>query len=284
MEIAARDVKSLRDKTGAGMMECKRALQECAGDALCAEKYLKERGLAAIENRRGRATAEGVIVIKARHAEGAACGASAVAMVELVCETDFVAKNAEFIALAERIAQAVLEHAYTEVNQVLRDMVVDLATRVRENMSLTRLALLRAGSAGAGQYLSHYVHPDKKTGVVLSFSSDAPDVFLRSDVRAFAYDCCLHAAAYTPRYVRAEDVPAEYVREQREVFQAHVASLQKPAHVKESIVQGKLEKHLAEICFLKQPFVKDDKLSVEKKMAEVGARAGGALRFTQALI
>ena len=273
MDIKASDVKALREKTGAGMMECKKALQECNGDAKEAEKYLKEKGLAAVEKRANRATSEGIIVIKAKD--------SKTVMAELTCETDFVAKNADFVAVGDKIAETALDKGYTDVQQELSDMIIDLATRVRENMGLRRLTAVQAAG---DEYTAHYVHSDKKTGVVVVLKSDKAAAFADKALQDFAYDCCLHAAAFTPLYVRKEDVDQAYINEQLDVFRAQVAELDKPANVKEGIVKGKLNKHLAEICFLEQPFVKDDKVSVAAKMKEVGKQLGANISLSKLVL
>lgn len=273
MEIKASDVKALREKTGAGMMECKKALQECGGDAKEAEKFLKEKGLAAVEKRANRATSEGIIVIKTSDSKAV--------MVELTCETDFVAKNTDFIAVGDKIAETALEKGYTDVQEDLNAMILELATRVRENMGLKRLT---AVSAANDEYIAHYIHSDKKTGVIVVLKSDKPEVFANKAFKEFAYDCCLHTAAFTPLYVKKDDVAQSYIDEQLEVFRGQVAELDKPDNVKEGIVKGKLNKHLAEICFLEQAFVKDDKMSVQAKMQEVGKQLGAAISLSKLVL
>lgn len=273
MEIKAADVKALREQTGAGMMECKKALQECNGDAKEAAKYLKEKGLAAVEKRAGRTTSEGIIVIKTKDSKAV--------MTELTCETDFVAKNAEFIEAGEKIAQTALDKGYTDIHDELNAMILDLATRVRENMSLKRLT---AVSAASDECIAHYVHSDKKTGVIVVLKTAKPDTVSNALLKEFAYDCCLHIAAFTPAYIRKEDVEQSYIDEQLEVFKGQVAALDKPEKVKEGIVKGKLNKHLAEICFLEQAFVKDDKVSVQAKMKEISKQLDSEISLSAALL
>lgn len=272
MEIKATDVKALREKTGAGMMECKKALVETNGDAAAAEKLLKEKGLAAVEKRAGRATSEGRVFIKIQGNKAVIC--------ELTCETDFVAKNADFIQIGNDIVNTVLEKGYTEVNKELSDMLLDLATKIRENMSLRRLQVI---DVPAGAVVSSYVHSDGKTGVVVVITSDK-DVSNSADVKEFAYDCCLHMAAFTPAYIKRDDVDEAYIAEQTEIFTKQVESLDKPENVKAGIVKGKINKHLADICFMDQPFVKDDKVSVAKKMEEVGKAADAKLTMAQVVL
>lgn len=270
MEIKAADVKALRDKTGAGMMECKKALAETNGDAVAAEKLLKEKGLAAVGKRADRETGEGRIFIKIEGNKAAIC--------ELTCETDFVAKNEDFVKIGNDIASAVISNGYTEVTQELSDMLLDLATKIRENMTVRRLELVEVPANGA---VAGYVHSDGKTGVITVVCADPAEAAKNSDVVEFARDCCLHIAAFSPAYIRREDVDAAYIQEQREIFTKQVEALDKPDNVKKGIVEGKVNKHLAEICFMDQPFVKDDKVSVTKKMEEIGKSAGAKLAIAR---
>ncbi len=273
MDIKASDVKALREKTGAGMMECKNALVETSGDAAAAEKLLKEKGLAAVEKRAGRATSEGRVVVKTD-------GKKAV-MAEVTCETDFVAKNVDFIALCDNVINTAWDKGYTSVTEDLSALVLELATKIRENMSLNRVVSV---SAGADELIANYVHSDQKTGVLVMLKSDKGEALASAAVKEFAYDCCLHVAAFTPRYVATSDVDQAYVAEQTEIFTKQVAELDKPENVKAGIVQGKIKKHLAEICFLEQPFVKDDKVSVAKKMEEIGKAAGAKLTLSKMVL
>ncbi len=273
MEIKASDVKALRDKTGAGMMECKNALVECNGDFAASEKLLKEKGLAAVEKRADRTTSEGLVLIK--------CDGKKAIMAELTCETDFVARNVEFIALGENILNIASEKGYTEAVPELSNMVLELATKVRENMALGRLVALKAG---ADEYISKYIHSDKKTGVLVMLKADKPEIFSNKLVQEFAYDCCLHIAAFTPLYPDSSAIDKAYITEQTEIFTKQVAELDKPENVKAGIVQGKIKKHLADICFLDQPFVKDDKMSVSRKMDEIGKAAGGKITLSKMVL
>lgn len=273
MDIKASDVKALREKTGAGMMECKNALVECAGDAEKAEKLLKEKGLAAVEKRAGRATSEGRIFIKEEGGK--------IAIAELTCETDFVAKNADFITVGNDILTKVFAKGYTSVNEDLSNMLLDLATKIRENMSLRRLEVT---PIGADELVSNYIHSDGKTGVIVILKSDKSDVLKNAALKEFAYDCCLHIAAFTPSFISSNDVDPAYIAEQKEIFIKQVAELDKPEKVKEGIVQGKINKHLAEICFLDQMFVKDDKFSVSKKMEMVGKEVGAKITLSKVIM
>lgn len=268
MDIKAADVKALREATGAGMMECKNALVECNGDAEAAAKLLKEKGLAAVEKRSGRATSEGKIFIKA--------SGSKVVICELTCETDFVANNADFVKIGDDIAQTALDKGYTAPCEELSNMLLDLATKIRENMSLRRLEVI---DVPAGAIFAKYIHSDGKTGVVTVIQAEpATD---NEAVKAFAYDCCLHIAAFAPQNLTQADVDPAYIAEQKAIFEAQVADLDKPQNVKDGIVNGKIKKHLASICFVDQPFVKDDKVTVAAKMDSVAKECGSKLTLAK---
>ncbi len=270
MDIKATDVKALREKTGAGMMECKNALVQCNGDAAAAEKLLKEKGLAAVEKRANRATSEGRIFVKTNGSKLVIC--------EVTCETDFVSKNAEFIEVGEKIAETALSKNITSVTQELSDMLLNLATKIRENMMVKRLELI---DIPQDTMCSHYIHSDAKTGVVVLIKANPESAVSNETLKQFAYDCCLHIAAFTPAYIKKEDVDAAYIEEQKEIFTKQVAELDKPENVKAGIIQGKISKHLADICFVDQPFVKDDKVSVAKKMEQIGKEIGAALTLSK---
>jgi elongation factor Ts len=270
MAVTAADVKALRDRTGAGMMECKKALTECDGNIDEAAKYLKEKGLAAAAKRADRATAEGRLFMRQ---EG-----NKIYVVEMTCETDFVANNADFVALGEKMLDVTIAKGYTKVEDEHVKMLEDLKVSIRENMNVAKVEVI---DVPADATASFYIHSDKKTGAVVVIKGSTADV-----VKTFAYDCCLHIAAFTPAYTSKKDVPESYVAEQKEIFKAQMDQdekmASKPDNVKEGILQGKVNKHLAEICFEDQMFVKDDKKTVTAKLAEVGKEVGATLSFVTA--
>jgi len=268
--ISAGDVKTLREKTGAGMMECKNALVETDGDFAKAEKLLKEKGLAAVEKRSGRATNAGKIFIKIEN--------SAAALVELVSETDFVSKNPEFITLGEAIAGKTLEKGYTEPNEELNGMVTDLAAKIRENMSLKRIKTVKAAG---NEYLTSYIHGDGAIGVVIKFSADKAEVFSNEEVKAFAFNIALHVAAFNPAALDQGKIDAAWLQEQEGIFRKQMEQDEsltgKPANVLENILKGKVSKFLKEICLMDQGYVKDEKMTVAKALEEAGKQAGAKL-------
>lgn len=270
MAITAADVKALREKTGAGMMECKKALTECNGDIAEAEKSLKEKGLAAMAKRSERATSEGRLFIRQ--------DGNKIAVIELTCETDFVAKNADFIAVGEKMLDVTLAKGYTKVEAEHEEILEPLKVSIRENMKIAKVEVFDVPATASAAY---YVHSDFKTGAVVIIDGSTADT-----VKTFAKDCCLHIAAFTPSYTSKKDVPQSYIDEQKEIFKAQMDQDEKmagkPENVKEGILQGKINKHLAEICFEDQMFVKDDKKTVTAKLAETGKEVGATLSFVVA--
>lgn len=267
MAITAAQVKELREQTGAGMMDCKKALTETNGDFDAAAKLLKEKGLAAVAKRAERVTSEGRIFIRQN--------GNKIAVVELVCETDFVANNADFISSGEKILDMVFEKGYTEANKELSDVLLDFATRTRENMSLSKVQIIEVPE-GASSGI--YVHSNFKQAAVVIVKGSTDD-----KVKEFAKDCCMHLVAFTPAYIKQTDVPQSYIDEQKDIFKKQMEQdpkmASKPENVREGILQGKINKHLAEVCFVDQMFVKDDKKSVNAKLAEIGKEVGANLEF-----
>jgi elongation factor Ts len=270
MEISASDVKRLREKTGAGMMECKNALVSAEGNFEQAEKLLKEKGLAAVEKRADRATNEGKIFIKIKD--------HTAALVELASETDFVARNPEFIALGGDIADRILEKGYTAPNDELNGLVTDLATKIRENMSLKRFTVVKAG---ADEYLTQYIHGDGAIGVVVKLGADKPEALAKEEVRALAFNLALHIAAFNPLALDRTRVDQAFLKEQEEIFRKQMEGDEKlkgkPANVIDNILKGKINKYLADICLLEQGYVKDEKMTVSQALAEYGKQAGAVL-------
>jgi elongation factor Ts len=277
--ISAADVKALREKTGAGMMECKNALVETEGNFAKAEKILKEKGLAAVEKRSGRATKEGKIFIKIKGNSEA--GSSAV-LVELVSETDFVARSPDFIALGETIADRALEKGYTEPNDELNGMVSDLASKIRENMSLKRAKIVKAAP---GEYLTSYIHGDGAIGIVVKFSADKAETFANEDVKAFAFTLALHVAAFNPIALDRTKIDEAWLKEQEGIFRKQMEQDEgmkgKPANVLENILKGKVSKFLKDICLMDQAYVKDEKMTVAQALADAGKRFGAKLTIEE---
>ncbi len=272
MEIKASDIKALRDSTGAGLMDCKKALIDCNGDIAEAEKQLREKGLAAMSKRSDRATGEGRIFIKQDDKK--------IAMAEVTCETDFVAKNSDFIAVGEKIVAEVFDKNLNEVTDGLKEHLNELAIKIRENMSVRRVVCVEIPE---GAVASTYIHHNFKIGsiVVIKGSTDPK-------IKEFAHICCLHLASKTPAYITKDEVPQSYIDEQTEIFKAQMAEdpamAKKPENVKEGILKGKVSKNLAEICFMDQMYLDDEKKTVATVLAEMGKSVGATLTFDKVIL
>ncbi|MCL2067182.1 MAG: translation elongation factor Ts [Treponema sp.] len=273
-EISAADVKKLREKTGAGMMECKNALVSTGGDFDKAEKQLKEKGLAALEKRAGRATNEGKVFVKIK--------GSGAALVELSSETDFVARNPDFIALGELIADKALANGWSVPNDDLNGMVSDLATKIRENMSLKRIKLVNSSPS---EYLTQYIHGDGQIGVVVKCESDNSEIFENEEVKSFIFSLALHIAAFNPHALDRSKIDQSWLKEQEEIFRKQMEQDEKlkgkPENVLEGILKGKVNKFLADICMMEQGYVKDEKLSVQQAIAECAKKADAKLAISE---
>jgi elongation factor Ts len=267
MEIKASDVKALREKTGAGMMECKNALASCDGDFAAAEKQLKEKGLAAVAKRADRATNEGKVFIKIKD--------NTAVLVELASETDFVARNPDFIAIGGEIADIALAKGITEPTPELSGMVTDLATKIRENMSLKRLMAVKANAA---QSLTQYIHGDGAIGVVIKMGADKSEVLESQEFKDFAFSIALHVAAFNPLALDRSKLDPAVVTEQEGILRVQMQNDEKlqgkPEAMLDGILKGKISKYIADICLVDQAYVKDEKLTVAKALAEIGKQLG----------
>ena len=272
MAINAADVKKLRDITGAGMMDCKKALTEANGDFAQAEKILKEMGLAAVAKRQDRATENGRVFVKNENGKAV--------VLSLSCETDFVAGNADFAKLGEDLCSVILEKGYTEINEELEGMVNSLIAIIKENMHLVRFTVFDVAS---DEYAATYIHGNGAVAVLVLFKSDKPEIFKESDVEDLTHNLALHAAAYKPQFLSDKVVDKAYEEEQLAIFAKQVEGdeklASKPENVRQGIIRGKLSKLYKEICFLDQAYVKDDTKSVSQMLSEAGKAHGAKLEI-----
>jgi elongation factor Ts len=268
MTITAEAVKTLRERTGAGMMECKKALVETNGDLDAAAELMRKAGLAKADKKAGRVAAEGAIVI-----ERAADDRSAV-IAEVNSETDFVARQDDFQGFAEAVARTALAAGADSLDAVLALPLEGGATveetrrgmvaRIGENISVRRVARLSAPTR-----VGTYVHGGR-IGVIVG---------IEGGDEAVAHDLAMHIAASNPQYATPDQVPAEQVEKEREILSAQAAQEGKPADIVAKMVEGRIRKYLAEICLVGQPFVKDPDTTVEKLLKAAGARVTGFVRF-----
>jgi elongation factor Ts len=280
-EISAAAVKDLRDRTGAGMMECKKALTEAAGDFDKAVTLLRERGLAKAAKREGRASNEGTIAI-------VLAGASASA-IELGCETDFVARTDEFQAFAQQIAQVASQSGARTPDALAKasldgtpvdERVKAVGAKLGENVLVKRVGRLEAP---AGGFTGGYVHAGGKLGVLVAFAGTARG----AAAETLAKEIAMHVAAADPSPVSIDrsGVPADLIARERELFVKQAAQSGKPEKVIEKIVEGRINKFYAEVCLLEQPFVMNPDQTIGQVLAERSKQLGaettvtGFLRF-----
>jgi elongation factor Ts len=267
MAVTAAMVKELRDRTGAGMMECKKALVETGGDMEAAVEHLRKSGLAQADKKASRVAAEGKIALSVSED-----GKQAV-MVEVNCETDFVAKDNGFLAFANAVAANALSDNPADVDALMNTSIdgdtVELArqaliSKIGENIQVRRF--VRASTDGT---LGTYVHGGK-IGVLVN---------LAGGDEALARDLAMHVAAMNPEFVSAEDVPEDIIAREKGILIAQAESSGKPPEIIEKMVTGRLRKHLAGITLLGQPFVKDGDLTVGKLLDQNSARVDGFNRL-----
>lgn len=269
VEIKATDVRKLREKTGAGMMDCKNALVKSDGDFEKAERLLKEQGLAAAVKKSGRATNSGKIFSKVLPDKGI--------LLELTCETDFVARNRLFLELGNALVDKLSAGNLSGKNEEMDLMVKETIGKIKENMELRRVMTI---SVGAGEAIADYVHDDR-IGVMLRVRLSNPDLKNNPRVKEVLFEMALHLAAFSPLFLSRETADHAFLKEQEEIFAKQAEGMDKPANVQAGIVTGKVNKLLAEICFLEQPFVKDEKRKVSKVLEDLGKEVGGKIEAVE---
>lgn len=263
MAITAEMVKNLRNATGAGMMDCKKALTDANGDIKEAEKILKKMGLAAVAKRADRATENGNVTIKSDK--------NGAVIVTISCETDFVARNEEFKQLGEKIASIALKNKLTTVTDELKKELEALISTIKENMAIKSLVYIPLKS---NERVEAYLHGGGVIGVAIKYASNKEATLDNAEVKDFMHSVALHVAAFRPLYLSSDKVDEAYKKEQLEIFCGQVAALDKPENVKEGIVQGKLKKLYDEVCLLSQAYVKDDSMSVEAALKNTEKATG----------
>ena len=277
MEITKDMVNDLRQATGAGMMDCKKALVEADGNSEEATKILRKKGLAAAAKKAGRAATEGIVSAKV-HSQAAV-------LLEVNCETDFVAKTEEFQILVEKLSERIAVHdafgdisdgdvsalsalsSPTEAGATIGEALSHLVGRIGENMSIRRFA---RWVARPGETFATYVHGNGRIGVVVGLPGGPADL---------ARDVAMHVAAAEPRFVKREEVPASILENEREIARAQAAASGKPPAVVEKIADGKIEKFYQDAVLLEQAYVRDDKQTVGQVVKSRGGEKAGELRF-----
>ncbi len=275
--ISAKMVKELRELTGAGMMDCKKALTETDGDMDKAVDFLREKGLAAAAKKSSRIAAEGIV------AEAIAEDGKAGVLVEINCETDFVAKNEDFKAFAAKVAKqalasdaadldAFLGEAWLEDSaKTVKDMVTAQVAVIGENINIRRFEKINA----ADGCVSCYIHGGGKIGVMVYGKTDV----VNDDIKACLRNVAMQVAAMDPKYVNRDEVPADYIEHEKTILmaQAKEENPNKPENIIEKMITGRLNKEMKEVCLLDQAYVQDSDFNVAQYVAKVGKEAGADL-------
>jgi len=269
MAISAAQVKDLRDKTGAGMMDCKKALVESGGDEEKAVMYLREKGLSKAAKKAGRATSEGLVTPYVSED-----GKTAV-ISELLCETDFVAKGDDFKAFAAALSEKIagLDVTAGTADDLPAEVadVTDLIAKLGENMGVGRFAKVATDGV-----LGVYIHTNNKLGVIVELTGGG-DADLAKDV-------AMHVAAMNPQCIGPDELPADVLEKEKALYLKQAMDEGKPENIAEKIVTGRLNKFYSEVCLMEQPYVKNTDMTVQDLLNELIAKTGENIvirRFTR---
>lgn len=276
MAFTANDVKVLRERTGCGMMDCKKALSETDGDMEKAIEILREKGLAAAAKKAGRIAAEGIVVSVVDKDKKVGV------VLEVNAETDFVAKNEKFVNFVNDVAKTIIDENPSGVEDLLtkkcanstmtvEEELRDKILTIGENMKIRRFERLE------GDLIS-YVHGGGRIGVMVQFDTDVAD---KDGFDEYAKDIAMQIAAAVPQYLDKEDVPAETIAKEKEILTAQAINEGKPANIAEKMVMGRINKYYKEVCLVEQPFVKDSDKTISKYTEETAKALGGNIKITK---
>lgn len=266
--VTASLVKELREKTGAGMLDCKKALEANDANLEASIDWLREKGISKAAKKADRIAAEGLAAIKI---EG-----NKAAVIEVNSETDFVAKNAEFTGMVDDILTSIINGNATELEDVLKlstsegtveDLIVSKTATIGEKISLRRVEVVEKEDNDS---FGEYIHMGGKIAVLITVNGADENI---------AKDVAMHAAAMRPKYVAKEDVPAEEVEKEREILKEQAMNEGKPANIAEKMVEGRLRKFYEEICLNEQAFVKDSDVKVGKYVSNNGGTIKSMVRY-----
>ncbi len=280
MAFTAKDVQALRERTGCGMMDCKKALTEADGDMEKAVEILRERGLAAQTKKAGRIAAEGVVYADSTENVGV--------IIEVNSETDFVAKNDKFMDFVKACADAVAKYAPADVDALLQcdggegtieEMLRDRILTIGENIKIRRFERVEGTTVP-------YIHMGGVYATLVQFET-SPEIASKPEFEEFGKNVAMQVAAINPTYLNEEEVPASVIENEKEVRIAQLKqdpkNANKPQNILDKIVSGGLGKFFKEVCLLDQPFVKDDKMSVSDYVAKTAKELGGDIKVVRFL-
>ncbi len=262
MTITADQVKKLREKTGAGMMDCKRALEKSEGDMEKAVNYLREQGIAKATQKAARVAKEGLIFSLIRPP-----GKSGV-LLEINCETDFVARTEDFKNLAKETSDWIIDNRPAKIEQLaeaMKEKLNQTIAKLGENITPKRFVLLQLDEKTSG-VIHSYIHPGDKLGVLLQLKCQTDAATQDQDFRQLAKDISMQIAATNPLVITRDELNPEIIEKEKDIYRTQAKNEGKPEKIIERIVEGKLEKYFQEVCLLEQAFVKDQDRSVKERM------------------
>ena len=275
--ITAESVRELRERTGCGMMDCKKALTETAGDMDKAIDFLREKGLATAAKKAGRIASEGIVDVFVDGNVGV--------IVEVNSETDFVAKNDDFRNFVRNVAKQVIATNPADVETLLAQnfiedesvtisaMLTEKIAKIGENMNIRRFARYEGVTEG-------YIHGGGRIGVLVAFDTTS-EIAGKEEFKGFAKDVAMQVAAAIPQFVNVEDVDISVLEREKEVLKAQALNEGKPEKIIEKMVEGRVSKFYKEVCIVEQPFIKDPDKTVKAYVKEVGTKLGGDIAITK---
>lgn len=273
-EFTAKDVQLLRQRTGVGMMDCKNALSEANGDMEKAIEILREKGIAKAAKKAGRVAAEGLVVAKVKDGVGV--------VVEVNSETDFVAKNGDFVDFVNSVADTILDKNPKNLEELKSleisngDLTVEKALQekvlsIGENIQIRRFVRMEGS-------LSTYVHGGGTIGVMIKFNTDLNG---KPEFDEYAKNVAMQVAAVSPQYLKADQVPEEVLNKEKEILKQQVINSGKPDNIAARIVEGKINKFYKEVCLLDQQYVKDSNLTISQYTNDVAKNLGGNIEIVE---
>jgi len=286
-KISMELVKQLREMTGAGMLDCKKALEEANGDIEKAKEILRKKGLAKAAKKASRETKEGLVVAVGDSKKGV--------LLEINCETDFVARNDLFQSYARQIAELIakedkfknvglgnveeLKKTEIESGKDVDTFVKEAIAKIGENIQIKRFA--RFDAEGDNKLIATYIHPPGRIGAMVEVECEPAQLCEKPEVQELVKDILLQIAAMRPEYLSVEDIPQEVIQKEKEIYMEQAKQEGKPEHILERIAEGKLKKFYQEKVLLEQPFIKEDKKSIKKLIDEVSKQLGGKVKVTR---
>lgn len=283
MSISAADVKKLRDSTGAGIMDCKQALTESRGDIEKAIEYLRKKGIAKAEKKVSREAKDGLIesYVNPETKLGV--------LLEVNCETDFVAKTADFKNFVRNVSLHIADKKPAEISELLQqnclnnpnktvaDAQKELIGKLGENIMIKRFALYESKNG----LIESYIHPGSKLGVLVEVNCVNDIVVQATDFQKFVHDVAMQIAASNPMVVKRDDLSPQVIEKELNIYKAQAQDQKKPEPIAEKIAQGKMEKFYQEVCLMEQSFIKDPNITIQDLLKELIRKTGEAIAINR---